>query len=178
MRQEVRFSGLGGQGIITAAVILGRAASLYGGKHVVQTQSYGPEARGGASASAVIIADEPIHYPKVIDPQIYAIMSEEAYKKYGAGASRTALMLVDPGYVTSRPDCTFYEVPATAEAKNRLGKPVFANVIMLGGLLEATGIISYEALEHAVLDSVPKGTEENNKKALAIGMELVREQRS
>ena len=177
MRQEVRFSGLGGQGIITAAVILGRAAAIYGGKYVVQTQSYGPEARGGASASAVIISDEPIHYPKVTDPHIYAIMSEEAYRKYGAAASADAVMLVDPGYITSRPDCTCYEVDATAEAKARLGKPLFANVIMLGGLLEATGIITYEALEHAVLDSVPRGTEENNKKAIAIGMELVREQR-
>ena len=178
MRQEIRFSGLGGQGIITAAVILGRAAALYGGKHVVQTQSYGPEARGGASASAVIISDEPIHYPKVTDPHIYAIMSEEAFKKYGANAAKDAIMLIDPGYVTSRPDCTCYMVPATAVAKERLGKPVFANVIMLGGLLEATGIISYEALEHAVLDSVPKGTEENNKKALSIGMEVVRKQRT
>ena len=176
MRHEIRFSGLGGQGIITAAVILGRAAALYGGKHVVQTQSYGPEARGGASASAVIISDEPIFYPKVTNPEVYVIMSQEAYNKYGAEAPEDALMLLDPGYVTSRPACPFYEVAATAEAKKQLGKPVFANVIMLGGLLEATGILTYDALEHAVLDSVPKGTEENNKRALAIGMEIVRAQ--
>ena len=79
MRHEIRFSGLGGQGIITAAVILGRAAALYADKHVVQTQSYGPEARGGASASAVIISDEPIHYPKVTDPETFVIMSQAAY---------------------------------------------------------------------------------------------------
>jgi 2-oxoglutarate ferredoxin oxidoreductase subunit gamma len=176
MKTEIRFSGLGGQGIITAAVILGRAAALYSEKHVVQTQSYGPEARGGASASAVIVSDDPVYYPNVTDPGVYVIMSQEAYNKYGNNASKGALMLIDPGYVTSRPECKYYEIPATAEAKAQLGKTVFANVIMLGALLEATGIVTYDALEHAVLDSVPKGTEENNKRALAIGQELVRSQ--
>ena len=176
MRHEIRFSGLGGQGIITAAVILGRAAALYADKHVVQTQSYGPEARGGASASAVIISDEPIHYPKVTEPETFVIMSQAAYDKYGCKAGNTALMLVDPGYVTSRPCCVCLEVPATAEAKAQLGKPVFANVIMLGALMEATGVIDSDSLERAVLDSVPKGTEEANKKALAIGREIVRKQ--
>ncbi len=176
MRHEIRFSGLGGQGIITAAVILGRAAALYAGKEVVQSQSYGPEARGGASASAVIISDEPIHYPKVTEPETYVIMSQAAYDKYGVSAHGDNLMLIDPGYVTSRPDCRYFEVPATSEAKKQLGKPVFANVIMLGALLEATGVVSYDALEHAVLDSVPKGTEEKNKQALEIGRELVRRQ--
>lgn len=175
MRHEIRFSGLGGQGIITAAVILGRAAALYADKYVVQTQSYGPEARGGASASAVIISDEPIYYPRVVNPEFYVIMSQAAYDKYGNAAHGSDRMILDPGFVTSRPDCAFIELPATAEAKAQLGKTVFANVIMLGGLLEATHVVSYEALEHAVLDSVPKGTEESNKRALAIGMEIVRE---
>ena len=176
MRNEIRFSGLGGQGIITAAVILGRAAALYTESYVVQTQSYGPEARGGASASAVIIADEPILYPKVINPKIYVIMSETAFQKYGTDVPEDAVMLIDPGYVSSRPTCRYFEVPATKAAKEQLGKPVFANVIMLGALQEAVQIVSYEALEHAVLDSVPKGTEEKNKQALAIGQELVRKQ--
>ena len=176
MRHEIRFSGLGGQGIITAAVILGRAAALYTENYVVQTQSYGPEARGGASASAVIISDEPIYYPKVMHPKLFVIMSEAAFQKYGRDAPSDALMLIDPGYVRSRPSCRCIEVPATGAAKEQLGKPVFANVIMLGGLLEASGVVSCEALEHAVLDSVPKGTEEKNKTALSIGMEIVRRQ--
>lgn len=172
MRTEIRFSGLGGQGIITAAVILGRAAALYTDSYVVQSQSYGPEARGGASASAVIISDEPVLYPKVTNPKIFAIMSEAAFLKYGKAAPEDAVMLVDPGFVKSRPNCRCLEIPATAEAKNQLGKTVFANVIMLGALLEATHVVSYDALEHAVLDSVPKGTEEANKNALKIGMQL------
>lgn len=176
MRKEVRFSGLGGQGIITAAIILGRAVALYTDYQVVQTQSYGPEARGGASASAVIISDEQIYYPKVISPKILVIMSETAFQKYGTDVPDDAVMLIDPGYVSSRPHCRYFEIPATKEAKEQLGKPLFANVIMLGGLLEATDIISYDALEHAVLDSVPKGTEDKNKQALAIGRELVRKQ--
>lgn len=175
MRKEIRFSGLGGQGIITAAVILGRAAALYENKHVVQTQSYGPEARGGASASAVIISDEPIYYPRVTSPSIYVIMSEAAYQKYGVLACNDSIMLIDTGFVSSRPCCRCYEVPATSEAKKQLGKTLFANVVMLGALLEAAGVVSYESLEHAVLDSVPKGTEESNKKALEIGRELIRQ---
>jgi len=174
MRQEIRFSGLGGQGIITAAVILGRAAALYANKEVVQSQSYGPEARGGASGSAVIISDTPIHYPKVTNPETYVIMSQAAYEKYGIAAKGDNLMLIDPGYVSSRPACRFVEVPATAEAKNKLGKTVFANVIMLGALVEATNVVPFEALKSAVLDSVPKGTEEKNIQALEIGRDLVR----
>ena len=172
MRTEIRFSGLGGQGIITAAVILGRAAALYTDNYVVQSQSYGPEARGGASASAVIISDEPVLYPKADNPHIFVIMSEAAFQKYGRTAPADSIMLVDPGFVSSRPVCRCLEIPATAEAKAQLGKTVFANVIMLGALLEATRVVSYEALEHAVLDSVPKGTEEANKTALKIGMKL------
>lgn len=176
MRYEIRFSGLGGQGIITAAVILGRAVALYTDNYVVQSQSYGPEARGGASASAVIISDEPILYPKVTGPKIFVMMSEAGYQKYGKFATEESVMIVDPGYVTSRPACKCLEVPATQAAVDQLGKSVFANVIMLGALLEASPVVSHEALERAVLDSVPKGTEEKNKQALAIGRELVRRQ--
>ena len=175
MRKEFLFSGSGGQGVITASIILAEAA-LYDGLVATQTQAYGPEARGGSARAEAIVSDEPIHYPKVTEPETYVIMSQAAYDKYGVSAHGDNLMLIDPGYVTSRPDCRYFEVPATSEAKKQLGKPVFANVVMLGALLEATGVVSYDALEHAVLDSVPKGTEEKNKQALEIGRELVRRQ--
>ena len=174
MRHEVRFSGFGGQGIILAAVILGRAAALYDGKHAVQTQVYGPEARGGASMSAVIIDDEPILYPEVHVPGIYVIMSQEGFEKYGADAPREAIMLIDSDMVEGRPACTFREIPATSEARNTLGKVIVANIVMLGALVAATGIVSEGAIEKAVLDSVPKGTEKLNLAALKRGMELVR----
>jgi len=174
MRHEVRFSGFGGQGIILAAVILGRAAALYDGKHAVQTQVYGPEARGGAAMSAVIIDDEPIFYPEVSIPDIYVIMSQEGFERYGAKAPKDAVMLIDPDLVEGRPVCTFHEIPATSEARNTLGKVIVANIVMLGALISATGIVSDAAIERAVLDSVPKGTEKLNLAALKRGMELVR----
>jgi 2-oxoglutarate ferredoxin oxidoreductase subunit gamma len=173
MRHEIRFSGFGGQGIVLSAVILGRAAVMYDNKHAVQTQVYGPEARGGASMSAVIIDDEPILYPKVTTPDIYVIMSQEGFEKYGTGAPKSAVMVLDSSLVHSRPACTCYEIPATREAKQTLGRDIVANIVMLGALVAATGIVSELALEKAILDSVPKGTEALNTKAMKRGIELV-----
>ena len=172
MRHEVRFSGFGGQGIILSAVILGRAAALYDGKHAVQTQVYGPEARGGASMSAVIIDDEPILYPEVSVPDIYVIMSQEGFLRYGAQAPKEAVMLLDSDMVKGRPGCTFREIPATSEAQKTLGRVIVANIVMLGALVQATGIVSRAAMEKAIRDSVPKGTEDLNLRALQRGMEL------
>jgi 2-oxoglutarate ferredoxin oxidoreductase subunit gamma len=172
MRNEVRFSGFGGQGIILSAVILGRAAVMYDNKFAVQTQVYGPEARGGASMSAVIIDDDPILYPEVSDPDIYVIMSQEGFEKYGAHAQDPALMLVDSTLVSSRPACRCLEVPATREAKQTLKKDIVANIVMLGALVAATHIVGEEALKKAILDSVPKGTGDLNLKAMQLGLQL------
>jgi 2-oxoglutarate ferredoxin oxidoreductase subunit gamma len=173
MRHEVRFSGFGGQGIILSAVILGRAAVMYDNKHAVQTQVYGPEARGGASMSAVIIDDEPVLFPKVATPDIYVIMSQEGFEKYGAGAPESAVMVLDSSLVHARPKCRYYEIPATREAKQTLGRDIVANIVMLGALVAATKVVSETALEKAILDSVPKGTEALNVKAMKKGIELI-----
>jgi 2-oxoglutarate ferredoxin oxidoreductase subunit gamma len=175
MRHEVRFSGFGGQGIILAAVILGRAAVMYDNKYAVQTQVYGPEARGGASMSAVIIDDEPVLYPKVTNPDIYVIMSQEGFEKYGEAACSDAEMLVDSTLVHSRPACRYVEIPATREARETLGRDIVANIIMLGALVAATGVVSRDSIEKAILDSVPKGTESLNVKAMKRGFELAEE---
>jgi 2-oxoglutarate ferredoxin oxidoreductase subunit gamma len=172
MRHEIRFSGFGGQGIILSAVIIGRAAVMYDNKYAVQTQVYGPEARGGASMSAVIIDDEEILYPKVANPDIHIIMSQEGFEKYGANAQEPAIMLVDSTLVHSRPACRCIEIPATREAKQTLKKDIVANIVMLGALVAATHVVSETALEKAILDSVPKGTEELNRKAMQLGLEL------
>jgi 2-oxoglutarate ferredoxin oxidoreductase subunit gamma len=172
MRHEVRFSGFGGQGIILSAVILGRAAVMYDNKFAVQTQVYGPEARGGASMSAVIIDDEPILFPKVTNPDIYVIMSQEGFEKYGVDAGKHAVMLVDSTLVHSRPQCRYFEIPATREAKQTLGRDIVANIVMLGALVASTHVVSESALEKAILDSVPKGTEALNQKAMKLGLEL------
>ena len=107
---------------------------MYDNKFAVQTQVYGPEARGGASMSAVIIDDDPILYPKVATPGIYVIMSQEGFEKYGADAPGNAVMLIDSTLVHSRPSCTFYEIPATYEAKQTFGRDIVANIIMMGAL--------------------------------------------
>ncbi|QYZ80096.1 2-oxoacid:ferredoxin oxidoreductase subunit gamma [Methanofollis formosanus] len=172
MRHEVRFSGFGGQGIILSAVILGRAAAIYDEKYAVQTQVYGPEARGGASMSAVVIDDEPVLYPEVTEPDIYVIMSQEGFLKYGAGAPEGAVMLLDDGLVQDRPACRFHSIPATYEAKFTLNRVIVANIVMLGALIATTEIVSREAIEKAVLDSVPKGTEDLNMRALKLGFDL------
>lgn len=172
MRYEIRFSGFGGQGIILSAVIIGRAAVMYDNKYAVQTQVYGPEARGGASMSAVIIDDKEILYPKVSNPDIYVIMSQEGFEKYGEDAQDPAVMLVDSTLVHSRPKCRCIEIPATREAKQTLKKDIVANIVMLGALVAATQVVGEEALKKAILDSVPKGTEDLNLKAMQLGLQL------
>lgn len=172
MRYEVRFSGFGGQGIILSAVILGRAAALYDNRYAVQTQVYGPEARGGASMSQVVIDDEPILFPKVKAPDLFVIMSQEGFEKYGRDARADATMLIDSTLVHDRPPCRCIEIPATREAKSQLGRDIVANIIMLGSLTAATGVVSAEALEKAILASVPKGTEELNLNAMRLGFSL------
>ena len=122
MRHEIRFSGFGGQGIILAAVILGRAAALYDGKYAVQTQVYGPEARGGASMSSVVIDDEPILYPEVSVPDTYVIMSREGFERYGAKAPKRAVMLIDSDMVEGRPGCTFYRDPGDIGGEEHPGE--------------------------------------------------------
>jgi 2-oxoglutarate ferredoxin oxidoreductase subunit gamma len=172
MRHEIRFSGFGGQGIILSAVIIGRAAVMYDNKFAVQTQVYGPEARGGASMSAVIIDNDLILYPEVSIPDIYVIMSQEGFEKYGADAPETAVMLVDSTLVYSRPKCRCIKIPATQEAKQTLKRDIVANIVMLGALVSATHVVGEEALKKAVLDSVPKGTEDLNLKAMQLGLQL------
>jgi len=138
----------------------------------VQTQVYGPEARGGASMSAVIISDQPILYPEVPDPGIYVIMSQQGFEKYGANPAPGSVMLIDADLVHSRPSCPYYEIRSTSEAKTNIGRVIVANIVMLGAVVAVTGVVSREAIEKAVLDSVPRGTEELNMKALRRGFEL------
>ena len=170
MRKEVRLSGFGGQGIILAGQILGQAASIHqGGRYATLTQSYGPEARGGACAAEVVISDEPIGYPYVVAPQIIVAMSQEAYSKYATNAP-DALIVIDPDLV--KPDPALQQrvlsIPATRFARE-MERPVVANIIMLGFLAAVSDVIPPEALRQSVLATVPKGTGEFNMKAFKRG---------
>jgi 2-oxoglutarate ferredoxin oxidoreductase subunit gamma len=122
--------------------------------------------------SAVIIDDDPILYPKVTTPDIYVIMSQEGFEKYGVDAKEDAIMLIDSTLVHSRPKCRCIEIPATRQAKEVLKKDIVANIVMLGTLVAATHVVTETALEKAILDSVPKGTEVLNQKAMKMGFEL------
>ncbi|MDP2682330.1 MAG: 2-oxoacid:acceptor oxidoreductase family protein [Deltaproteobacteria bacterium] len=172
-RYEMRFSGLGGQGIILAGIIMAEAASIYGGKNASQSQSYGPESRGGASKSEVIISDEEIDYPKATSIDAMLAMTQEACTKYYKDIKDGGILLVDSDEVKNIPSGNFkaYSFPITTIARNELGKTIVANIIALGMITEITKIISHEALERAVLARVPAAFLDLNKKALQIGFD-------
>jgi len=175
---EVRISGFGGQGIILAGFILGKAASLYDGKNAVFTQSYGPEARGGASAADLVIAsspDEPVDYPKVQKPHILVAMSQDAYHTYRNTLRENGLLIYDSDLVAveiegknEHPGVSF---PATRLAEQVLGKRLVANIVMLGALSAITSIVSLPALQKSVETSVKKAFVELNLKALQEGFQ-------
>lgn len=171
-RYELRLSGRGGQGLITAGMILGEAASLFDGKNVVQTQSYGPEARGGSCKSEVIISDRKIHYPKAVRPDILLALSQHAYDEYGKDVREDGVVIVDSSLVDYRKGRGVYPIPITRLAEDKVGSRVTANIVSLGIICSLTKVVSYEALERALLYRIPPGTEEMNKKALGLGRSL------
>lgn len=177
MRTEMRFAGFGGQGIIRSGLIVAMAACIYSDKNAVQTQSYGPESRGGSCKSEVVIANEDIDYPKVDNPDVIVVMSQEAYHKYAnTTTKKDATILVDPDMVTDRrdpPNTKIYDIPATKIAEE-MGKTIIANVVMLGALTAVTDTVTPEAMKNAILRNVPKGTEELNMSAFEKGYEYGR----
>jgi 2-oxoglutarate ferredoxin oxidoreductase subunit gamma len=167
---EIVLSGTGGQGLILAGQILADAV-IRDGKNTVQTQSYGPEARGGASKAEVIISDGEIDYPKVTKPDILLVMSREALKKYAGSISENGILIIDDTYITDPlPNgANVFAVPYTRIAKENLGKEMFANVVALGALAAITGIVTKESLQAALISRIPPGSEALNKKALELG---------
>ncbi|WP_366922887.1 2-oxoacid:acceptor oxidoreductase family protein [Metallumcola ferriviriculae] len=170
--QEIRLSGSGGQGLILGGIILAEAA-IKDGLNTVQTQSYGPEARGGASKAEVIICQGDIDYPKVTEPGVMLAMTQEACDKYISTLRKEGLLIIDSTFVERIPEtgAKVYSLPITKLAKEEMGKTLVANIIALGAVVGITGVVTREAVTEAVLARVPKGTEELNKKALALGFE-------
>ncbi len=169
-RCEIRLAGSGGQGLILAGVILAEAAGIHEGKFVAQTQSYGPEARGGASKSEVVISDAEIDYPKAIKPDILLCMNQKACDLYIFDLNPQGTLVVDEGLVTHLPTTRAAAIPFTRIARQEVGKEMLANIVALGALTALTRVVSLKSLEAAVLARVPKGTEELNKKALKAGV--------
>ncbi len=174
--QQMRLSGTGGQGLILAGIILAEAA-LMDNKLAIQSQSYGPEARGGSSKSEVIIDDKTIHYPKITVPDLVLAMSQESCNKYTTDLPESGVLITDSLFVTTLPQKKFqktYELPITQTAKDELGKALFANIIALGAVVKITDCVSVDSLLKAVLMRVPKGTETLNEKAIKLGLDMIK----
>jgi len=169
-RTEVRLAGTGGQGVILAGILLAEAA-IADGKNATQTQSYGPEARGGASRSEVVISEGEIHYPIVISADVAVCMSQEACDRYGWELAQGGLLIVDADHVARAPLARTLRIPLTTLAREATGREVVANVVALGLLAGLTGIVSRQALEGAIRVRAPRGTSELNLKALDAGFE-------
>ena len=167
-RVEIRLAGSGGQGLILAGVILAEAAGIREGKFVAQTQSYGPEARGGASKSEVVISGTEIDYPKAVKPDVLLCMNQTASDLYIFDVKPGGTLIVDSSLVHHLPTSRAVALPFTKIARE-LGQEMMANVVALGALAALTGVVSLSSLEAALLDRVPPDTRELNKKALQAG---------
>jgi 2-oxoglutarate ferredoxin oxidoreductase subunit gamma len=168
-RYEVRLSGVGGQGLLLAGLILAEAA-IRDGKNAVQTQDYGPEARGGASKSEVVISDDEINYPKLMKCHLMLAMSQAAYDRYSSQVSREGLVVVDSSNVERlRGQMPVYRVPISEIARVEVGKVITASVVALGVITEISRVVTRESIQGAVLARAPKGTEEMNLRALEAG---------
>ena len=174
-RYEVRLSGAGGQGLVLGGVILAEAVALFEGKNAVQTQSYGPEARGGASKSEVIISSEEIDYPKATEIDLLLCLTQEACDKYVVDLKEGGIILADSRMVKELPegDYRVYHMPIIDTAKEKVGKVFVANIVALGAIAHLIEGVSLESVEKAVLKRVPPGTEDLNKRALKLGYDLV-----
>jgi len=175
-RYEIRLAGSGGQGLILAGIILAEAAGIYDGKFVCQTQSYGPAARGGASQAEVVVSTAEIDYPKAIRPDVLLAMNQKSLDTYLGDLKPAGLLVVDAGLVREIPDHhRVIAIPFTQMARD-LGKIMVANIVALGALAVITGAVTLPSLEAAVLGRVPQGTEELNRRALALGVAAARQQ--
>jgi len=168
-RTEIRLAGEGGQGMILAGIILAEAAAIHEGKQVTQTQSYGPESRGGASRSEVVISDIEIDHPEVLCPDIVVALGQEAYNKFAGSVRPGGMLIVDGDAVETRADFSGVKVPIARLAQETTGRAITANTVALGVLVGLTGLVSREAIEKAVMARAPRGTEEMNHKALHAG---------
>jgi 2-oxoglutarate ferredoxin oxidoreductase subunit gamma len=168
---EIKFGGFGGQGVILAGIIIGRAASIYDHKFATLTQSFGPEARGSACSAQVIVSDKNILYPYVTKPEILMVMSQEAFKKFLPETTEDATVIYEEDLVNpngTKPGIKLYGIPATRLAEE-LGRKMILNIVMVGFFTAVTKLVDYDAAKEAVKASVPPGTENMNLKAFECG---------
>lgn len=154
---EIRIAGFGGQGVILSAIVLGRAASIHQNAFATMTQSFGPEARGGACSAQLIVSEQPVLYPYVSRPDILVVMSQEAYSKFVPELKDGGTLIVEQDLVRIsdlKPHCRVFSVPATRIAED-LGKRMVLNSVMVGFFTAVTQLLAPDAVRHAVAESVP-----------------------
>lgn len=173
-RYEIRFAGSGGQGIIMAALVLAEAAGVYDGKYVCQTQSYGPEARGGNSKAEVVISKKVIDYPGATKLDLLLAMNQAACDTYFLDLKPKGLLVVDATLVDQVPTSRVVAISFTQIARKEVGKEFVANIVGLGAVGYLAQVVSLKSLEAALIARVPKGTEEMNRKALHAGIKAAR----
>ena len=175
-RTRIVFSGSGGQGVITAAIILAEAAVMHEGLNAVQTQSYGAAARGGATRSDVIISDEEINYPKVIQPNILVCLTQESYNAFSAIIRPGGLLITDSRYVQiqRKVDAMQRELPIHATVMESIGKPIVFNICMLGAVLGLTDMINPSSILKVLKERIPPSFLDMNRKALQLGIDLAK----
>jgi 2-oxoglutarate ferredoxin oxidoreductase subunit gamma len=172
-KTEIRISGLGGQGVVLAGQILGRAA-VYDGKNAVQTQSYGAEARGSAAKSEVIISDGKIGFPVVRKCDVLVAMNQEAIERDLRDLEENGTLIIDNSIIKSVPEtkARIFDIPATETAEKLVGSKIYANILMLGALAKIANIVSEKAMEKAIEDTMARKDVETNKQAYRRGREL------
>ena len=174
-RCRMVFSGSGGQGIITAAVILAEAAVMYEHLNAVQSQAYGPEARGGATRSDVIVSDSDINFPKVIQPNVLICLTQESYNKFFPIIRPGGLLITDTRFVKihKKVDAQQKELPMFQSVLDNIGKPIVFNICMLGAVVRLTGIVKPESVMNVIANRIPSTFLDMNQRALNLGIELV-----
>ena len=168
------FSGSGGQGVITAAIILAEAAVLFDNLNAVQSQVYGPEARGGATRSDIIISDSVIHYPKVIQPNVLVCLTQDAYNKFYPVMRPGGLLITDTRYVKAekKVDAQQKELAMYETIMEEIGKPIVFNICMLGAVIHLTSVVKPKSVLKILEKRIPADFLEMNRKALNIGIKL------
>ena len=173
-RCRMVFSGSGGQGVITAAIIIAEAAVLYENLIAVQSQMYGPEARGGATRTDIIISDSKINYPKVTQPNVLVCLTQEAYNKFYPIIRPGGLLITDTRYVKiqRKADAVQKELPMYQTVMEKIGKPIVFNIFMLGVVISMTQLVKPESIMNVLETRIPSGFLEMNRQALNLGMAM------
>jgi 2-oxoglutarate ferredoxin oxidoreductase subunit gamma len=173
MLSEIRIAGFGGQGVILAAAVIGKAAAIFQGGYATMTQAFGPEARGGSSSAQVILSSEPILYPYVTQPDILVVMSQEAYTRFAQQLKPGGILIAEQDlvHIDKMPTgIRVYGVPATRLAE-QLGRKMVLNIVMVGFFGAVANLLDRDALRQAVADSVPPAFQELNLRAFDKGFD-------